>query len=42
MNPTVQNTAPVFHPNGLNPLVSEWYNKDGNWDELGRMMEYMN
>jgi hypothetical protein len=41
-NPTVQHPAPAFHPNGLNPLGSEWYNKDGNWDELGTMMEYMN
>ncbi|KAF3321611.1 transcription factor JUNGBRUNNEN 1-like protein [Carex littledalei] len=42
MNPTVQNPAPAIHPNGLNPLVNEWYHKDGSWDELGRMMEYMN
>ncbi|KAJ1702767.1 hypothetical protein LUZ63_002546 [Rhynchospora breviuscula] len=39
MNPTVQNPAPGFHPNVLNPLVNDWYNKDGSWDELGRMME---
>lgn len=42
MNPTVQNPAPAFHPNSPNPLVNDWYLKDGNWDELGRMMECMN
>ncbi|XP_008787325.2 transcription factor JUNGBRUNNEN 1-like [Phoenix dactylifera] len=39
-NPIVQAPLTTWHPNIPYPSTNEFF-KDGNWDELGRIMEFM-
>lgn len=39
-NPILQAPLTTWHPNIPNPSTNEFF-KDGNWDELGRIMEFV-